>query len=96
MEDLLRDIIGELVEHPEDISIVRKRGQRGTVLELRVHQDDIARVIGKQGRVINALRVLAKAAATRGQDRVHLNLIAPGEEGRFDGEERPRSGFGRR
>ncbi|HYE78287.1 MAG TPA: KH domain-containing protein [bacterium] len=77
MEALLRAIVSELVEHPEEITISPKRSPRGTVLELRVHPNDTARIIGKQGRVINALRTIAKAAGTKDQERIYLHLITP-------------------
>lgn len=82
MEALLRAIITELVEFPEDVAIQTRRSPRGTIIELQVHANDTARIIGKQGRVINALRTIAKAAGTRDQAKVFLNLNVPGEEPR--------------
>ncbi|MEO7993179.1 MAG: KH domain-containing protein [bacterium] len=82
METLLRAIISELVEHPEEVQIVHRRSHRGHIFEVKVGEDDTARIIGKQGRVINALRTIAKAAGTREQEKVFLHLITP--DGKFE------------
>lgn len=93
METLLRAIITELVEFPDEIQVHTRRSPRGTVMELKVHPEDIARIIGKQGRVINALRTIAKAAGTRDQAKVFLNLITPEDLARQQ-ERGPRRGPG--
>jgi predicted RNA-binding protein YlqC (UPF0109 family) len=65
MKDLLEYLAKALVDHPEDVQIEMIEGERSVILQLRVHQDDIGKVIGKQGRIAQALRTLVKAAATK-------------------------------
>jgi predicted RNA-binding protein YlqC (UPF0109 family) len=65
MKDLLEYLAKALVDHPDDVQIEMIEGERSVILQLKVHQDDIGKVIGKQGRIAQALRTLVKAAATK-------------------------------
>lgn len=65
MTKLVETIAKSLVEHPEKVDITRKEGQDGVVLQLHVADDDMGRVIGKQGRIARALRTVVKAAAMK-------------------------------
>lgn len=65
MKDLLDYLAKALVDHPEDVRIEVIEGERSVILQLKVHPDDIGKVIGKQGRIAQALRTLVKAAATK-------------------------------
>lgn len=64
--DVLDYLARSLVDNPDEVA-VRELGERDgeTVLELRVHHDDMGKVIGKRGRTAKALRTMVKAAATR-------------------------------
>ncbi|MBO2518196.1 MULTISPECIES: KH domain-containing protein [Limnochorda] len=77
--ELVRWIAVHLVDHPDDVKVSLVRGEAGkktpTVLELRVHPDDMGQVIGKQGRVANAIRTLLKAASGRGGEAVRLEIL---------------------
>ena len=72
-EDLVQYIAENLVNSPDQIQINRKETNRTVVLELSVVPDDMGRVIGRSGRVANAIRALLRAAAStdeeRGRDR---------------------------
>ena len=68
MEDLVEFIAKSLVEEPEHVDIYSKETRRSTILKLRVAPDDTGRVIGKGGRVANAMRTLLRAA-NRDSDR---------------------------
>ena len=68
MEDLVEFIAKSLVEEPDQVSVYRKETRRSTILKLRVAADDTGRVIGKGGRVANAMRTLLRAS-TRQSDR---------------------------
>lgn len=59
LEHLVRGIVG----HPEDVGVRSKSLRRGTLLEIRVHPDDLGRVIGRFGRTATALRTVVKALA---------------------------------
>jgi predicted RNA-binding protein YlqC (UPF0109 family) len=68
LEDLVRFVAEELVESPEEIRVYRKETRRTTILKLRTAPDDTGRVIGRSGRVANAIRSLLQVAA-RDSDR---------------------------
>jgi uncharacterized protein len=65
MKELLEYLAKALVDHPDDVQIEMIEGERSVILQLKVHPDDIGKVIGKQGRIAQALRTLVKAAATK-------------------------------
>jgi uncharacterized protein len=65
MKDLLEYLAKALVDHPDDVQVEVIEGERSVILQLKVHVDDIGKVIGKQGRIAQALRTLVKAAATK-------------------------------
>lgn len=65
MRDLLEYLARALVDNPDDVSINVIEGERSVILQLKVNQEDIGKVIGKQGRIAQALRTLVKAAATK-------------------------------
>lgn len=62
--DVLAYIAKSLVDHPDDVTITEVQEEDELVLELRVHPDDMGKVIGKRGRTAKAIRTMVKAAAT--------------------------------
>ena len=75
MEDLLKAIASGLVEKPEEISVTSEEGENGvTVYHLHVTEDDMGRVIGKQGRIAKAIRVVMRAAATRNDKKIMVEI----------------------
>ena len=64
MRDLVEFLVRALVSDPNAVQVSEVEADDGTVLEVRVAQDDLGRVIGRDGRVANAIRTIAKAAAT--------------------------------
>ncbi len=75
MKELLEIIAKALVEHPEDVHVSEIEGEQSIILELRVAQDDMGKVIGKQGRIAKAIRNVIKAAATRENKRVVVEIL---------------------
>ena len=75
MKDLIELISKKLVEHPDDVQVSVIDGDDGQVFELRVHPDDMGRVIGKNGRVAKAVRTLIGSAAAKNDVRVSLDII---------------------
>lgn len=75
MKNLIEILVKALVDEPE--SVVVEEVQEGSVLtyEVTVAPDDLGKVIGKQGRVANALRTLAKAAALKTHQNVYLKIL---------------------
>ena len=77
MEDLLTYLAQQLVDHPDQVRVERTETGPGDVrLALHVADDDIGKVIGKQGRVARALRTVVKASAVRTGGRVHVEIGA--------------------
>ena len=68
MERLVEFIAQSLVEEPDEVHVFTKSTRRAEILKLRVASDDMGRVIGRNGRVANAIRAVLKVA-TRDSDR---------------------------
>ena len=76
MRELLEFLARGLVEEPDAVKVTEIEEVEGEViLELEVAQDDLGRVIGRGGRIANALRTVMKAAATRAEKRVIVDII---------------------
>ena len=75
MEDLLKYLAQSLVEQPDQVSVTRVENERNIVLELRVAETDMGRVIGKQGRIAKAIRTVVKAATARESKRVMVEIL---------------------
>ena len=61
--DVLEHLVRGIVGNPDEVRVRSKPLRRGTLLEVRVHPDDLGRVIGRSGRTANALRTVVKALA---------------------------------
>lgn len=79
MRDLVEFLARSLVEHPDEVSVEEVEEDGELVLELRVADDDIGRVIGREGRVAKALRTIARAAGAREDRRVVVEILEEGE-----------------
>lgn len=75
MKDLVEVIAKSLVEHPEEVVVTEKESGKSTVIELKVAQSDMGKVIGKQGRIAKAIRSVVKAAASRSDKKVIVDII---------------------
>lgn len=75
MKELVEVIAKSLVDHPEDVRVEEKQQDRQVTLELRVDEDDMGKVIGRQGRIVKAMRTVVKAAATRENKKVSVDII---------------------
>jgi uncharacterized protein len=76
MRDLLEFLTRSLVENPDEVKVTEVEEIDGeVVLEVEVADDDLGRVIGRGGRVANALRSVMKAAATREEKRVVVDIL---------------------
>jgi predicted RNA-binding protein YlqC (UPF0109 family) len=74
MEDLVRFVARSLVEDPERVTVYRKETRRTTILKLRVAPADTGRVIGKGGRVANAIRTVLNVSARHSDKPVILEI----------------------
>ena len=75
MKDMIEYLVKALVDEPEQVSITEVPGEEATTYEIRVATSDLGKVIGKQGRIANSLRTIAKAAAMRDKKRVYVEII---------------------
>lgn len=76
MVELVEVIAKSLVENPDAVVVTEKAGRNSTVvIELKVAPDDMGKVIGKQGRIAKALRSVVKAAATKANKKVVVEIV---------------------
>ena len=75
MKEFIEYVARALVDHPDDVKVDVLNDGGQTVIELHVHQEDMGRVIGKDGRVANALRMLLRMMAAREGQRVQLEIL---------------------
>lgn len=75
MKELLESIAKSLVDNPEYVSVNEIEGDKSLILELRVADGDMGKVIGKQGRIAKAIRTVIKAAAVRNNKRVLVEIV---------------------
>lgn len=76
MEELVIIIAKALVDHPDDVTVKTLEKDRLVVYELRVHHEDVGKIIGKQGRIAKALRTVVASAAVKMDKRVTVDIIS--------------------
>ncbi len=75
MRELVEFIARTLVDHPDAVQVREVEGERTIVIEVTVAPDDIGKIIGRQGRIVNALRTVVRAAAVRTGKRVTVEIL---------------------
>lgn len=75
MGELVEYIAKALVDNPDEVSVNEIEGSQSVIIELRVAQEDMGKVIGKQGRIAKAIRTVVKAAAIKDNKRVVVEII---------------------
>ena len=75
MGELVEYIAKSLVDYPEQVQVNEVEGSQSLIIELKVSAEDMGKIIGKQGRIAKALRTLVKAAATKDNKRVIIEII---------------------
>lgn len=75
MKELIQFVVENLVDSPDDVSIKEVQSEKGCVYELRVAQDDLGKVIGKQGRTAKAIRTLMNASGTKSGKKAILEIM---------------------
>lgn len=79
MKELIDYIVRSLVDVPEEVSIRETVGESVLILEIFVAQDDIGKVIGREGRIANAIRTIAKASAAKTGKKVTVEIMTHSE-----------------
>ena len=76
MKQLVEIVCKALVDNPDQVVVTQIDGEQTTILELRVHQSDLGKVIGKQGRTARSVRTLLGAAGMKLHRRFTLEILA--------------------
>lgn len=74
-KELVEYIAKSLVDNPSGVAVNVIEGEKSTILELKVSEGDIGKVIGKHGRIAKAMRTILSAAATKKEKRVVLEIL---------------------
>ena len=75
MKELVEVIAKSLVENPDEVTVTEKQSGKTTVVELKVAPSDMRKVIGKQGRIAKAIRAVVKAAASKEDKKVVVDIL---------------------
>ena len=75
MKELVEVIAKALDDNPDEVSVTETENEKAIVLELRVAQSDMGKVIGKQGRIAKAIRSVVKAAASKEDKKVIVEIV---------------------
>jgi len=80
VKDLIEYIVKSLVDKPDEVDIQETQGETVTIVEVKVADEDVGKVIGKEGRIANSLRTIAKAAGAKDKKRVSVEIITKEEK----------------
>ena len=75
MKELVEVIAKSLVDYPDQVVVTETENEKAIVLELRVAQSEMGKVIGKQGRIAKAIRSVVKAAASKEEKKVIVEIM---------------------
>lgn len=76
MVELVTDIVKAIVDKPDAVEVKEVEGERAAIIEIKVAPDDVGKVIGREGRIINSLRQIVRAAAGKENKRITVELIS--------------------
>ena len=75
LAEALEHLVRGIVDNPDDVRVAAKNNRRGETLEVRVHQEDLGRVIGRRGRTAASIRTVARAAASKDGTEIDIEFI---------------------
>ncbi len=75
MKDLLEYLVRSLVENPDGVVITEEASDDSVVFRVSVDKDDMGRIIGKQGKIARAIRVVMRSAATKAGKKVNVEIV---------------------
>ena len=75
MKDLVEVIAKALVDSPEEVVVTEKETEKGLVVEIKVAEDDKGKIIGKQGRIAKSIRSVVKAATSKDDKKVIVDIL---------------------
>jgi len=80
MKELVEYIVKALVDKPDQISVKETLGETVTILEIKTAPEDVGKVIGREGRIANAIRTITKAAAAKQNKRITVEILTAESE----------------
>jgi predicted RNA-binding protein YlqC (UPF0109 family) len=80
MKELVEYIVKALVDKPEAVEIGQTEGESVTIIEIKVDPEDVGKVIGKEGRIVNAIRTVVKSAGAKSRKRVTVEIMTQERE----------------
>ena len=75
MRELVETMVKAIVDYPKSVEVMEVEGERVTLIELRVAKEDVGKVIGKQGRIAEAIRTIIGAAGGKVKRRAGLEIL---------------------
>ena len=75
MEEMLKTIVKYVVDNPDSIEVTKRQEDKTAILELKVAQEDMGKVIGKQGKMAKAIRTLMKAYGAKIGEKINVDII---------------------
>lgn len=75
MKELVEEIVKALVDDTENVQVTQLEGEQSSIIEVKVSQEDIGKIIGKRGRTAQAIRVILGAAGMKLKKRFNLEII---------------------
>lgn len=75
MKELVEYIVKALVDKPEAVEVKEVQGESVTIIEIRTAPEDSGKVIGREGRIVNSIRTIVKAASAKQQKKVSVEII---------------------
>ena len=75
--DFIESVVKQIVEHPDAVEVTRSVDEMGVLITLKVHKDDMGKIIGKAGQTAKSLRVLLRVIGSKNNARVNLKIVEP-------------------
>jgi uncharacterized protein len=75
--DFVEHIVKQIVLYPDDVEVMRSVDEMGVLITLKVHKDDMGKIIGKNGQTAKSLRVLLRVIGSKNNARVNLKIVEP-------------------
>lgn len=75
--DFVEYIVKQLVDHPEEVEVTRTVDDLGVLITLKVHPEDMGKIIGKSGQTAKSLRILLRVIGSKNNLRVNLKIVEP-------------------
>ncbi len=75
--DFVEYVVKQIVENPNDVEVTRSVDEMGVLITLKVHKDDMGKIIGKSGQTAKSLRILLRVIGSKNNARVNLKIVEP-------------------